>query len=137
MVRSIHAVVGFAVVAIFAVGWIWGLGAKLLRRGPGERYWTWLTVAQVTAGVQAIIGLVLLLLGRRVVSPGPLGSVRHYVYGFLPIILFVFAHVAAREGTGRLVGIERPIQPWTPFAWAAFICFGLTCMALVTGLRVL
>ena len=46
---------GFGVVAIFAAGWIWGLGAKVLRRGPGEPYWTWLAVG--------ITGVVLVILG--------------------------------------------------------------------------
>ena len=63
---EVHRVVGFAVVAIFAVGWIWGLGAWILKRVPGDRFWWWLTVAQVTAGLQALLGIALLVLGHRV-----------------------------------------------------------------------
>lgn len=133
---EIHAVVGFVVVGVFALGWLWGLGAFLLRRGPGEGYWVWLTVAQVAAGLQAVLGILLLLLGRRMVTPGALGGVLHYVYGLLPILLFVFAHIVAREGSARLVGIDRPVRPWVPFAWASFICFGLTARALMTGLGI-
>lgn len=133
---EIHAVVGFVVVGVFALGWLWGLGAFLLRRGPGEGYWVWLTVAQVAAGLQALLGILLLLLGRRMVTPGALGGVLHYVYGLLPILLFVFAHIVAREGSARLVGIDRPVRPWVPFAWASFICFGLTARALMTGLGI-
>lgn len=133
---EVHRVIGFAVVGVFALGWLWGLGAWLSKRGPGEGYWVWLTVAQVVAGAQAILGIVLLLLGRRMESPGALGDVLHYVYGLLPILLFVFAHVAARAGNARIVGIDRPIRPWVPFAWASFICFGLTSRALMTGLGV-
>jgi hypothetical protein len=58
------------------------------------------------------------------------------VYGYLPLLLFVFAHVIAREGSARMIGIDRPVQPWTPFAWASFICFGLTLRALMTGLGI-
>jgi hypothetical protein len=133
-VSALHRVVGFAVVAIFALGWIWGLGAKLGRRGPGEAYWTWLSVAQVVAGLQAVLGTILLVSGRRVHAEGVLGGTLHYVYGYLPLLLFVVAHVVAREGTARAVGIDRPIQPWVPFAWASFISFGLTLRALMTGL---
>ncbi len=133
---ELHRVVGFAVVGVFAFGWLWGLGAWIARRGPGDGYWVWLTVAQVVAGAQAVVGVVLLLMGRRMQTPGTLGDVLHYVYGLLPILLFLFAHVAARAGNARIVGIDRPIRPWVPFAWASFICFGLTSRALMTGLGI-
>lgn len=120
--------------AIFAVGWIWGLGAKIARRDPGDAYWTWLTVAQVTAGAQALIGTVLLLIGRRLEAGGALGGTLHYIYGYLPLLLFVFGHVIARAGDARAIGIDRPIRPWVPFAWVSFISFGLTLRALMTGL---
>ena len=129
-----HRVVGFAVVAIFAAGWVWGLGARIVRRGPGEAYWTWLSVAQVVAGIQAVLGTVLLVLGRRVQAEAALGGLLHYVYGYLPLLLFVVAHVIARSGTARPIGIDRPVQPWVPFAWVSFVSFGLTLRALMTGL---
>jgi hypothetical protein len=137
-VTEIHRVLGFAVVGIFAVGWLWGLGAWISRRGPGEGYWVWLSVAQVTAGVQAILGVVMLLLGRRVAAEGTLGGLLHYVYGLLPLLLFVIAHVIARAGNASMVGLDesRPVRPWVPFAWAAFISFGLTSRALMTGLGI-
>jgi hypothetical protein len=137
-VPEVHKVIGFAVVAIFAVGWIWGLGAWIAKRGPGERFWLWLTVAQVTAGIQAILGIALLLTGHRVEAAGTLGGVLHYVYGLLPLLLFVFAHIVARAGNASLVGFDpnRRIAPWVPFAWASFICFGLTLRALMTGLGI-
>ena len=138
MLVSIHKVVGFVVVGLFAIGWIWGLGAKIAKRGPGERYWLWLTVTQVVLGVQAVIGIWLYATGHRVVPKGFLGGTLHYVYGALPIVLLLYAHVVARAGTASLVGFDerRPIAPWVPFAWASFICFGLTLRALMTGLGV-
>lgn len=135
---QIHEYVGFAVVGIFAIGWLWGLGAWILRRGPGDAYWVWLAVAQVVVGVQALLGIALLILGHRVRAAGTLGGVLHYVYGLLPLLLFVVAHVVARSGNASIVGFDerKPIRPWVPFAWAAFICFGLTSRALMTGLGV-
>ncbi len=129
-----HRVIGFAVVAIFALGWIWGLGAKIARREPGDGYWTWLAVAQVVVGAQALLGTILLVLGRRLEAKGVLGGALHYVYGYLPLLLFVFAHVVARAGDARVIGIDRPLRSWVPFAWASFISFGLTLRALLTGL---
>jgi hypothetical protein len=133
-VSALHRIVGFAVVAVFALGWIWGLGAKLARRTPGDRYWTWLSVAQVLAAAQAVLGTILLLAGRRLEAEGVLGGTLHYVYGYLPLLLFVFAHVVARAGDARMIGIDRPVQPWVPFAWVSFVSFGLTLRALMTGL---
>jgi hypothetical protein len=133
-VSALHRVIGFAVVAIFAIGWIWGLGARITRRDPGDAFWTWLTVAQVAAGAQAILGTILLLAGHRVEAAGALGGTLHYIYGYLPLLLFVFAHVVAREGNARMIGIDRPIRSWVPFAWVSFISFGLTLRALMTGL---
>lgn len=126
---DVHASVGFVVVAIFAVGWIWGIGAWVVKRGPGDRYWWWLTVAQVTAGMQALLGIALLAMGRRP------GTVLHYVYGFGPLLVLAIAHVVAREGQTQARGVAA-IKAWVPFAWAAFICFGLTLRALMTGLGV-
>ncbi len=135
---AVHRILGFFVVGVFAVGWIWGLGAKLVRREPGALYWRWVALAQVAAGLQAIVGLTLLAMGGRV--SGGLGGVLHYVYGLLPLLLFFIAHVVARSGDMSFVGIRGSqgepiaIRAWTPFAWASFICFGLTLRALMTGL---
>ena len=54
-------------------------------------------------------------------------SILHYAYGIFPIVALGAAHVFARRPDFR----ERP---WIPFAWVAFICFGLTLRAVMTGL---
>lgn len=134
---ALHRIIGFAVVAVFAAGWLWGLAAKLVRRGPGDRYWQWLAVAQVVAGAQAVVGTALLVAGRRIVATGVLGGLLHYIYGYLPLLLFVIGHVVARAGNASMLGFdpEKRIAPWVPFAWASFISFGLTLRALMTGLE--
>jgi len=62
---EVHKYVGFLVEVVFTVGWVWGLVSLIRRRDPGQGFWTWLVVAQVIAGIQAAIGLILLLLGYR------------------------------------------------------------------------
>jgi hypothetical protein len=126
---DIHTIVGFAVVAIFAIGWLWPLAALVVRRRPGERYWIWLTVAQVVAGVQALLGLILLAIGRRP------SDWLHLVYGFGPILILVIAHALAREGQKVKPGAD-PIPPHLWFAFGAFIAFGLSLRALMTGLGI-
>ena len=118
---DLHKYVGFAVVASFFVLFVWGIGAKLIKRGPGEWFWHWVTLVQVIVGVQTILGVILFLSGYRA------DTLLHYAYGLFPIIVLVAAHVVAR-------GMER--EPWIPFAWAGFFCFGLTLRALMTGLGI-
>jgi heme A synthase len=126
-VSKVHEFVGFVVVGIFALGWVWGLIAAIARRDPGDRYWTWLTVAQVVAGLQALLGIVLLLMGKRP------STWLHYVYGFGPFVVLAIAHLMARDLQKTKTGAPA-IAPWIVFALAAFICFGLALRGLMTGL---
>lgn len=123
---QIHVVIGFVVVGVFAVGWVWGGIAFVRRREPGDRFWVWLAAAQVVAGTQAIVGTLLLLLGRRP------DDWLHYVYGYGPIAILVIAHRVARES--QLQERWSGVAPWAAFSLAAFVCFGLTLRALMTGL---
>lgn len=118
---EVHKYVGFLVVALFAVGWVWALIAWIVKRDPGERFWVWVSAAQIVSGIQALIGIVVFLSGHR--SP----TMLHYAYGVFPIIALGIAHVLARRRDFR-------DRPWIPFAWVAFICFGLTLRAAMTGL---
>jgi purine-cytosine permease-like protein len=125
-VSRLHELVGFVVVGVFAIGWIWGGLAYVRRREPGERFWVWLAVAQVVVGVQTLVGIALLAIGRR-----PTDWL-HYVYGFGPILILVIAHRVARGSRDLAPG--RGVAPWAAFSFASFVCFGLTLRALMTGL---
>lgn len=118
---GVHKYVGFFVVALFAVGWVWGLIAWIAKREPGERFWVWVTAVQIMSGIQALIGVVVFLAGYR--AP----TMLHYAYGIFPIVALGLSHVVARRADFR-------DRPWVPFAWVAFICFGLTLRAVMTGL---
>jgi len=128
---QIHTIVGFVVVSVFAIGWLWPLGALVIRRRPGDAYWIWLTIAQIVAGLQALLGLILLVMVGR----PPQGDWLHLVYGFGPILILVIAHALAREGQKVKEGAD-PIPPHLWFAFGAFISFGLSLRALMTGLGV-
>lgn len=118
---EIHRFVGFVVVAIFTIGWLFGLVLWISRREAGDWFWRWLVAAQTVAIVQALIGVILLLAGRRPTTA------LHYVYGFGPLVVFAIGHVLGREEPFRT-------RPWIPFAMASFISFGLSLRALTTGL---
>ncbi len=127
---KIHETVAFIVLAAFTVGWVWGLGALIVRRDPGERFWAWITVEQVIAAVQALIGIVLLLMGRRP------STWLHFVYGFGPLVILGVGHLMSRDVAGGRGGDSLWTQPWVIFTGASFICFGLSLRALMTGLGV-
>jgi hypothetical protein len=126
---GVHEAIGYGVVVVFAIGWLWPAGAAIIRRDPGGRYWVWLTVAQIVSAVQVVAGVILLAGGFRPTTW------LHYVYGAGPLLVLGVAHVVARDlqrgGPGR-----KPIRPATVFGFAAFICFGLTLRALLTGLGI-
>jgi hypothetical protein len=125
---DLHALVGWVILGVFSAGWIWAGGAALLRRDPGERFWTWLVVAQSVAALQAVVGLILVATGLRPTTW------LHYVYGFGPLVILAIGHVLAREIRRQRVVV--PIEPWGVFGLASFICFGLSLRALMTGLGV-
>jgi hypothetical protein len=124
----VHEAIGFIVLGAFTVGWLWGGVASVLHRDPGERFWTWITVEQVVAGIQPLVGIVLLVLGYRP------STWLHYVYGFGPLVILGVAHVMSREVTRGEVGGGRWTEPPALFTVASFICFGLSLRALMTGL---
>lgn len=120
---ELHRYVGFLVVAVFAIGWVFGLALWVARRNAGDWFWRWLVSAQVIAIAQAIAGVILLSIGRRP------STWLHLVYGFGPLAIIAIGHALARDDAFRR-------RPWIPFAAASFICFGLTLRALMTGLEI-
>lgn len=120
---ELHRWIGFLVVGVFAIGWLFGLGLWIARRQAGDLFWRWLMVAQIVAFAQAVAGVILLLLGRRATDG------LHIVYGVGPLVILGIAHALARDDSFRS-------RPWVPFAFASFICFGLSLRALMTGLGV-
>ena len=118
--RLLHTGVGWAIVVTFGLIWLWGMGALVFRRGPGRRFWWLVAFVQGILIVQAVAGVILLILGGR-------ASALHYVYGVIfPVLVLTVAHVVAREQFAH--------RPWLPFALASFFCLGLTLRALMTGL---
>jgi len=122
-VSELHRYVGYLVVGTFSIGWLFGIVLWVTRRPAGDWFWRWLVAAQVLAVAQALVGIVLLLMGRRVTDW------LHLVYGFGPIAILAVGHLLAREEPFHS-------RPWIPFALASFICFGLSLRALMTGLGI-
>jgi hypothetical protein len=117
-----HTLEGYVIVAGWGVLFLFGVGLFITRRDANRLYWGLLTVLQVLLGVQLVAGLVLLAGGGR-------PALLHYLYGAVfPALVLVVCHVLTR-------GLEKP--PYHLFfTIGAFVVFGLTARALMTGLGI-
>ncbi len=120
----VHRILGSVIVGAFVVIIVWAL-ALLVRRAPDTppgmrlvQHWT-----ENLLLLQATTGILLLLLGRRVV--GPSDAWLHYLYGSVfPLIALV---------GGRLAALRRARHPYLGLAWGSFFAFGLTLRAVQTA----
>lgn len=122
-----HQILGYAIVGAFLLLAIWGGVLRLLRRDEAPRsYWAVQHYTENVLAVQVALGLLLLLVGRRVVGGGLIWL--HYLYGSLFPLIAVVA--------GRIAGMRREEREYIGLAWGAFFAFGLTTRALMTGLGI-
>jgi hypothetical protein len=116
---EVHKFIGLAVVALFGVTTLWGLGAVLRKRqDAGKVFWVLVAASQVVIGLQLIVGVVLLLLGKH------LPVLLHLAYGVFTAGALVWAHVEGRK---------RTVLRYFPFVVACFFAFGLSLRAFQTG----
>jgi len=123
-VTAFHRVLGTVIVTLFVVIIAWALVLAVRRRDDtpaGMRalqHWTENLLLLQTVG-----GVLLLVLGRRVV--GPADAWLHSFYGSLfPLIAMV---------GGRLAALRRERRGYVGLAWGAFFAFGLTLRAVQTS----
>ncbi len=124
MLTAIHRYLGALIVVLFLVILAWSLVLRVLRRDDvpaplwATQHWT-----ENLLVVQTILGIVLLLMGRRVVG-APLVWL-HYLYGSVfPLIAVV---------GGRIAGLRRETREYVGLAWGAFIALALILRALQTA----
>lgn len=124
---TIHTYVGWAIPSAFLLLSLWSLVSFLRNRDPHAWFWSLLGFLQVVIGIQFVVGGVLFLMGRRA-APGETLGFLHYFYGaFFPALVLWYTHRRAKTERWKEI-------PWAAFGIAAFICFGLTARALMTGL---
>jgi hypothetical protein len=119
-----HRWLGTVIIGMFVVTMVWALGLVTLRRDEtpvGMRalqHWT-----ENLLIVQTVLGVALLMIGRRVV--GPPDAWLHALYGSLfPLVAII---------GGRLAALRRERRQYIGFAWGAFFAFGLTLRAVQTA----
>lgn len=109
---------------LFLVIFVWGIVSRLRKQEEAPvgllatQHWT-----ENLLLVQTVIGLVLLLVGRRIAGmPAPW---LHYFYGSLFPLVAIIA--------GRITSLRRERYPQLGLAWGAFFAFGLSLRSLQTG----
>jgi hypothetical protein len=119
-----HRWLGTAIVLLFVATMLWSIVLVALRRDEtpvgmrAVQHWT-----ENLLVVQTVLGVTLLLLGRRVV--GPPDAWLHGLYGSLFPLVAVIG--------GRLAALRRERRQYVGFAWGAFFAFGLTLRAVQTA----
>ncbi|MEX1164104.1 MAG: hypothetical protein WEB03_11045 [Nitriliruptor sp.] len=121
---TFHRVLGTIIVVLFVVIVLSGLVLRLMgRRETPTALWAVQHWTENLLIVQTVFGIVLLVMGRRVV--GDSVPWFHYLYGSLfPLIAIV---------AGRLAGLRRGEREYVGLALGAFVAFGLTLRAVQTG----
>lgn len=119
-------IVGGLIIGSWALVSIWALVLRFGQERETPAFWRVVSIAQILLAAQTLLGLVLLIMGKR---PGPADDGRtmafHLAYGLVfPIIVLIVAHKYARDGRYRAHSV---------FALAAFVIFGLTARAFMVG----
>jgi hypothetical protein len=123
-VTVFHRVLGTVIVLLFIVIVLSGLVLRILgRRETPAALWAVQHWTENLLVLQTVVGLVLLLMGRRVV--GAELPWFHYLYGSLFPLIAVVA--------GRLAGLRREDREYVGLAWGGFVAFALVLRALQTG----
>ena len=124
-VLVVHRWIAYLVMTMLLLVLLNALALRVLGRTqtpPGLRalqHWT-----ENALVLQIVLGLVLLVGGRRVV--GELAFL-HYFYGSL----FPFVAVVG----GRIAALRRDQHDYVGLAWGAFFALGLSARAMLTGLE--
>jgi hypothetical protein len=123
-VTVFHRVLGSVIVLLFVVIVLFGLVLRLTgRRETPDVLWAVQHWTENLLVLQTVVGIVLLVMGRR--APGAELPWFHYLYGSLfPLIAVV---------GGRLAGLRREDREYVGLVWGAFVAFGLTLRAVQTG----
>jgi heme A synthase len=116
---QLHQVVANALLLLMLLLGLWGLLMALVKRGVGGSYRSTYVLAGGVFGLQAVIGLVMLIAGFR-----PKDWL-HLLYGIVPFVALAWAWGYAAKTEPRRESLALGV--------AALFTFGLVIRAMTTG----
>jgi hypothetical protein len=116
---------GFVIIGSWAVICGWALALRFLPYDETPTFWKAVSIAQILLLAQVLVGIVLLLLGKRPGTGDGETIAFHLSYGLVfPLITLVVGHKVARDGK---------YKPHSVFAVVGLIIFGLTARSWMVG----
>lgn len=94
---EVHLIVAIALFALNLAAGVWGVAAWLMRR-PTTIFWYLLRAAQVSVILQAMLGVLLLMTGRKA------DQSLHYLYGILPLAIALVTEMMRVGAAQQVVG---------------------------------
>lgn len=124
---GIHGyVAGFTLIGGWFLIAVWAGILRLARRDEAPVFWRVVSAAQVLLVLQLVLGVILLLLGRRPGGGGAYNTIFHLLYGFgFPLIVLFMAHKWSRSGR---------YDAFTLFAVAGLVIAALNMRGWMVGL---
>lgn len=121
---SVHRIIGAVIIALFLMLMIWGFALRLIgRRNTPTAFWAVQHWTENVLVLQTVLGLVMLVIGYRVVGRPLIWF--HYLYGSLFPLIAVIG--------GRIAALRRDERAYVGLAWGAFIASALTMRAVQTA----
>ncbi len=119
-----HRYLGALIVVLFLATMLWATVLRVMgRTETPTSLWALQHWTENLLILQIVSGIVLLVIGRRVVGPGDVWL--HYLYGSVfPLVAIV---------GGRIAGLRRETREYVGLAWGSFFALGLTLRALQTA----
>lgn len=120
-VSVLHRYLGVVIVLLFLVIMTWGVGLRIMGRRETPtallacQHWT-----ENLLGVQIVLGLVMLVIGRRVTGTSSVWL--HYFYGSLFPLVAVVA--------GRIAALRREEREYVGLIWGSFIALALVLRSM-------
>ncbi len=119
-----HRYLGAVILVLFLTIMLWGVVLRIMGRTEVPiTLWAAQRWTENLLVLQVVVGLVMLVIGRRV--SGAPGVWLHYLYGSLfPLIAIV---------GGRLGALRRETREYVGLAWGSFFALALTLRAVQTA----
>ena len=126
VIANLHFLNMVLVLATGAISAVWGFILFFLKKPMNKPWRISLIVTAIVTAIQALLGIILLLLGQKPGPPGDSLYYLHYIYGAIVVLAIPVAVTYATSG-------KNPRRDVLIFSIAALILVAAAVRALMTG----